>query len=173
VTVNAIVGGMFTSRINRNLREARAITYGARSAFDMRRAGGLFAVDSSVQPDATTVALTEISSELAGMRADASVTAAELEQAKASLTRGYVRHFETSGQLMRALAQLAIYQLPDDSFDQFVPAIEGLTLPEITAAARSHLHPDLATLVVVGDLEQLEKPLATLGRPLRALKPEF
>lgn len=173
VTLNAIVGGMFTSRINRNLREARAITYGARSAFDMRRAGGLFAVESSVQSDATSIALTEVLAELANVRAVESVTAAELRQAQASLTRGYVRHFETSGQLVRALAQLAAYQLPDDTFDRFVPGVEALNEADITDAARRHIHPELAVMVVVGDLEKLEKPLTSLGRSLRIVKPEF
>ena len=57
LTLNALLGGQFTSRINRNLREARAITYGARSSFEMRRAGGLFSCDTSVQADATADAV--------------------------------------------------------------------------------------------------------------------
>ena len=68
-----MLGGMFTSRINRNLRETRAITYGARTSFDMRRAGGTFSCDTSVQGDATAVAVREILAEIRGIQADAAV----------------------------------------------------------------------------------------------------
>ena len=57
VTLNALVGGQFTSRINRNLREEKGITYGARTAFELRRVAGSFSCDTSVQADATAVAV--------------------------------------------------------------------------------------------------------------------
>jgi zinc protease len=60
VTLNAVLGGQFTSRLNRNLRETRGITYGARTAFDMQRSAGSFVCDTSVQADATAVAVREI-----------------------------------------------------------------------------------------------------------------
>ena len=45
----------------------------------------------------------------------------------AALTRGYARNFETSDQIARAVAQLALYDLPDDYYSQFVPRVESLT----------------------------------------------
>ena len=44
--MNAVLGGLFSSRINLNLREAHGYTYGAFSAFEWRRAAGPF-----VDPD--------------------------------------------------------------------------------------------------------------------------
>lgn len=172
-TLNALLGGQFTSRINRNLRETRAITYGARSSFDMRRAGGVFSCDASVQTDATAVALSEILREMRDVCVDGSVSAAELEQAKAALTRGYVKHFETAGHLARAMAELSIYALPEDSFDRFVPEIDRLTPDDMAQAARSALHPDQASLVVVGDVTQIRPSLEALGHPVIDVAPEF
>jgi zinc protease len=172
VTLNAILGGQFTSRINRNLRETRAITYGARSSFDMRRSGGLFSCDASVQPDATAVALAETVREMRDVGVAGAVSASELDEARASLTRGYARHFETTAQLARAMAQMVTYGLDHDTFDRFVPEVERLTPADIARAATA-LRPDDTTLVVVGDADQVRAPLETLGRPIVDFVPEF
>src|SRR6185503_19241045 len=151
VALNAILGGQFMSRINRNLREERAITYGARTSFDMRRVGGVYSCEASVQSDATAVALAEVLRETRGIQAEGSITEDELGRAQAALARGYGRHFETAGHLVRAMSELVSYGLPEDTFDRFVPAIEALTPDVVTRTARQFLRPDDSALVVVGD----------------------
>ena len=173
VALNAILGGQFTSRINRNLREARAITYGARTSFDMRRAGGLFSCDSSVQTDATAVALSEVVREIREIAVEGAISLVELEDARAALTRGYVRYFETAAQLARAMAELAAYGLPDDTYDRFVPEIGRLTPAELTRAAGVALRADETSLVVTGDLENIGDQLLALDRPVLEVVPEF
>ena len=173
IALNALLGGQFTSRINRNLREGRAITYGARTGFDMRRAGGLFSCDTSVQANAAHVAAQEVLREFAAIAVPDAVGHDELDRAQASLTRGYVRHFETAGQLARALVDLATYQLPDDTFDRFVPAVNALTSTDITGAAQAALRPDDCAIVVVTDLDQHREPLRALGRELVDVQIEF
>jgi zinc protease len=173
VTLNAVLGGQFTSRINRNLRETRGITYGARTAFDMRRAGGAFACETSVQANATAEAIREVLSELRLIQTEGAVGAEELTAAKDSLTRGYVRHFETAAQLVRAISQLVIFGLEQDTFDRFVPMIEAVSPAALEVAARRYLHPDESTVVVVGDAGSIEPGLAALGREVVAIAPQF
>jgi zinc protease len=173
VALNAILGGQFTSRINRNLREAMGVTYGARTSFDFRMAGGSFACDASVDAAATTAAIVEILKECEMIRASDAVGAEELSRAKASLTRGYVKHFETAGQLARAAAQIVSFELDEDEFDRFVPRIEAVGEADIVATAREFLHPDDAAIVVVGDADQCGKELESLNRPIGAYEPEF
>lgn len=172
VVLNAVVGGQFTSRINRRLREEKGITYGAHTSFDFRVLAGSFSCDSSVQADATGTAVADVLDEFAAARRE-SVVGDELAAAKASLTRGYVRNFETAGQLGRAAAQLATYGLPDDTFDRFVPRVEAVESPDVLAAAARVIRPDEATVVVVGDPDVCVRSLALLGRPVVELKPEF
>ena len=166
VTVNALVGGQFTSRINRRLREEKGVTYGARSAFDFRRAAGLFSCETSVQADRTAEAVDDILAELENVRREGAVEADELDRAKASLTRGYVRSFETASQLVRAAALLVTYGLDDSTFDRFVPSVDALTAADVEAAARKFIRPAEATVVVVGDASQCRETLEGLGRPV-------
>jgi zinc protease len=172
VVLNAVIGGQFTSRINRRLREEKGITYGAHTAFDFRLLAGSFSCDSSVQADATGTAIADVLDEFAAARQE-SVAGEELSAAKASLTRGYVRNFETAGQLGRAAAQLATYGLPDDTFDRFVPLVEAVASPDVLAAAGQVVRPDEATVVVVGDPDVCLPSLGLLGRSVVELKPEF
>jgi predicted Zn-dependent peptidase len=139
----------------------------------MRRVGGLFSCEASVQTDATAVALAEVVREMHDVQAGGAVAEEELRQARSTLTRGYGRHFETAGQLVRAMADLATYHLPDDTFDRFVPAVEALVPAQISDAAQRYLHPHDATLVVVGDRDKLGASLESLGRPVVDVAPEF
>jgi zinc protease len=71
--------------------------------------------------------------------------------ARASLTRGFPRNFETSEQVARAVAQLSLYGLPDDSFELFVPAVNAVDSDEVTRVANAYLQPEDMITVVVGD----------------------
>ena len=163
VVLNAILGGQFVSRINMKLRQEKGVTYGARTAFDFRRGRGPFSVATSVDTAATVEAVREVLVELRDIRGARPAAAGELALAKASLTSGYARHFESAEQLARAAAQLALYDLPDDYFDRFVPLVGRVQVDEVTRVANQHLDPDRLLTVVVGDYASIGAGLAALG----------
>ena len=165
--LNLVLGGQFVSRLNMNLREHKGYTYGARSWFEFRLGRGPFQMSASVQTDVTADAIREALGEVSAMRGDRPVTVDELETARAALTRGYPRNFETADQVARSVAQLALYELPDDYFATFVPRVEALGLDAIHDAAVRHLHPDRLVTLVVGDKARVEETLGglALGAP--------
>jgi zinc protease len=163
VVANTILGGQFVSRINLNLREDKGLTYGARTAFEFRRLSGPFVLQVSVQTTGTARAIEESIGEIAGIRGPRPVTAAELELGIAALTRGYARSFETGEQIGRAALQLALYDLPDDYFEQFVPRIERVTSDDVSRVMARHLDPARLTTLVVGDVEVIGPDLGRLG----------
>jgi predicted Zn-dependent peptidase len=163
VVANTILGGQFVSRINLNLREDKGLTYGARTAFEFRRRSGPFALQVSVQTSGTADAIRESLGEIAGIRGSRPVTAAELELGIAALTRGYARSFETGEQIGRAALQLALYDLPDDYFEQFVPRIEQVTAADVSRVMSQHLDPARLVTLAVGDLDAIGPSLGALG----------
>jgi zinc protease len=165
--LNLVLGGQFVSRLNMNLREHKGYTYGARSWFEFRLGRGPFQMSASVQTDVTAAAIREALTEVRAMRGDRPVTVEELATARAALTRGYPRNFETSDQVARSAAQLALYNLPDDYFATFVPRVEKLGLDAIHEAAVRHLHPDRLVTLVVGDSNKVGSTLGALelGEP--------
>lgn len=173
VTLNAALGGQFTSRINQQLREVKGYTYGAHTGFDFHCGGSTFTCDTSVQSDATVEAIRDVLDELTAAGSSRPVAGEELEHAKGSLTRGYVRHFETPAHLVRAAAELLKFELPDDSFDRFVPAVSALDAGELLSTAQRYLRPADCVIAIVGDAAGLRARLPDTGRTIVEMTPEF
>ena len=173
VTMNALLGGQFTSRLNRTLREARGVTYGVRTGFEFRRAAGSFACETSVATEATADSAAEVLHQFADLQKPGHLGVDELERAKWSLTRGYARHFETGVQLARAAVHLVTHGLSPAIYDRFVPEIEAVTPADVTAVALDVLKPDASVIVVVGDAERCRVPLEQLGWPVVMTTPSF
>lgn len=167
VAANMVLGGQFVSRINLNLREEKGFTYGARTSFDFRRMPGPFSLQVSVQTAATAEAIQESIREISAIRDTRPVSADELALGVAALTRGYARNFETAEQLARAATQLALYDLPDTYFDEFVSRAEAVTVDDVTRVARQYLTPERLTTLIVGDYGVVSRdlPRLNLGAP--------
>lgn len=163
VVMNAILGGQFVSRINLKLREEKAFTYGARTGFDWRRGVSPLGMQASVHTAATAEAVSDTLTEFADLRGSRPPSEAEMTSAKAALTAGFPRNFESAGQVARSLAQLALYGLPDTYFEEFVPRIRAVTADDVTRVAQAHIDPGAMTVVVVGDRDAVERPLGGLG----------
>jgi len=168
LVANAILGGQFVSRVNLKLREEKGFTYGARTAFEFRRMPGPFVLQVGVQTAATAEAIQESLRELSDIRGDRPATSAELALGMAALTRGYARNFETADQIARGVMQLALYDLPDDYFAAFVPAVERVTVDDISRVMQHHLDPARLTTLVVGDIDAIGQDLGrlNLGAPV-------
>ena len=155
---NALLGGLFNSRLNRLLREERGYTYGVNSSFDMRRAAGPFAVRCAVESDVTAAAIADIMAELSRIR-EAPVEDDELRAARDYLVGVFPLRFETSAQVAGALAGLVIQELPDDELDRYRPTIASVNAADVQAAARAHIDPTAASIVVVGDVSRFADAL--------------
>jgi zinc protease len=163
VAANMILGGQFVSRINANLREDKGFTYGARTSFDFRRLPGPFTLQASVQTAATARAIEESFAELAAIRGPRPATHEELSVGVAALTRGFAKNFETADQIARAATQMALYDLPDDYFAQYVPRVEGVTTSDVTRVSSEHIDLQRLVTLVVGDLDAIAADLPRLG----------
>ena len=163
LVMNAILGGQFTSRVNLKLREEKAYTYGARTSFDWKRGLAPFALSTSVHTASTAAAIADATAEIEAIRGSRPVTEGELAHAKAALTRGYPAGFETAAQVARAVSSLALYDLPDTYFSDFVPTVSAVTASEVTRVAARYLDPSRLTALVVGDAQVVTESLHTLS----------
>jgi zinc protease len=161
--LNTILGGDFVSRLNLNLREAKGYTYGVRTGFNLRRGIGPFVMQTSVGTDVTGPAVREALAEIRAIGDSRPATSDEVALAFASVSKGYPRGFETSGQVARSVAQLALHDLPDSYFEDFVPRLSRVTSDDVSAAARQYLTPDRMTTLIVGDLDKIHASLPDLG----------
>lgn len=162
VVMNAVLGGLFSSRINLNLREVHGYTYGASSYFDWRRERGPFLVSSAVQSDKTGPAIQEVLKEIERIKSD-EIAPEELTLATSYLAGIFPIRYETADAVASGLASLTVFGLPDDYFTSYRSKILSVTAEEVQAAASQHLHPDQLSVVVVGNPELVQPQLLELN----------
>ena len=166
VTVmGAILGGLFNSRLNMQLREAKGYTYGAGAGFEMRRGAGPFTARAAVNTEVTVPALVDTIAELERMR-DTRVTGEELASARDFLVGVFPLRFETPGAVVAALCGLSVHGLSLDELTDYRARVEAVDIDAIEAAARAHLLVDDADIVLVGDVDAFGADLerVALGR---------
>ena len=162
LVMNTILGGSFKSRLNMKLREEKGFTYGASTGFSFRREGGSFSGGAAVDTEATAETVELSVAELVRMR-EGGVTAEELSRARNYLALGFMRNFETTGDIAGHLSELALYDLNDDHLAEYADRVAAVTADEVGAAAQRYLHPDQLSIVIVGDRERVLAPLSALG----------
>lgn len=160
--MNLVLGGMFSSRINLDLREAKAYTYGARSRFALRHGAGPFSAGGAMFADHTLDAAKELLLQVNKMR-DETVTAEELADAKESARLALPARFESVDDVTAALQDLVVYGLPLDEYATRAARIDAVTAADVQRVARKWLRPQDLRVVVAGDRARFEKDLGALG----------
>jgi zinc protease len=160
-----ILGGLFTSRINQNLRETHAYTYGARTSVIATKNFGLFTCSTSVETDVTVPALVEVFNELAlirGTTAQSPILAEEMARSRAALVQSLGAHLENNHRLLSDLEELFVYDLPKDYYGNYVQEAVQTTALEV-AKETERFNFDQFVGVVVGDVERLKPELEKSG----------
>ena len=159
--MNAALGGLFTSRINTNLREDKGYSYGVYSQFEYRRTPGPFEVIGSVRTNATGASIAEIIKEVKAMR-DAPLPAEELETARNAQVLSLPGHFDTNEGIGSSLAGLFAYDLPLDYYSTMAQQFAAVTAEQVQAVAQKYLKPEKLVVIAVGDRKKIEPQLAKL-----------
>ncbi len=159
--MNTILGGLFSSRINLNLREKHGYTYGASSTFVYRRGPGPFIVGTNVRSDVTAAAVTEILNELSRIRTS-EPSPEELMLSKESLARSLPGQFETTPQAASTIGEIFVYGLPLDYYHELPARITAISAADVRRVADAHLAPDRTVVVAVGDASKISSQLTHL-----------
>ena len=159
--MNTDLGGLFSSRINMNLREAHGYTYGAGSFFSYHRSAGPFMVFSDVRTDVTAPATTEMLNELRKMR-ETQMTVEEMNLSKDSITRSMPGRFERGTDAAGTFAELFLFDLPIDYFSKLPDSINAVSPEQAQAAAQKYIHPEKMVVLAIGDRSKIEEGMKKL-----------
>jgi zinc protease len=163
VLMNTILGGSFESRLNMNLREDKAWSYGYSSRIRSNTSGDMtFTTSGQVQTDKTAAAMREILREINDFVGERPAAAAELDRVKLNQTRSLPGTFATNRGFLGSMIRSASYGLPYDHAERAPQRIAAVTLEAIEARARELLEPQKLTWLIVGDLEEIESGVRAL-----------
>ncbi len=166
--MNAILGGIFNSRINLNLREKHGYTYGARSMFAFRRSAGPFVVAAPVRNEVTKESVHEVLSELRRIRTG-DIEDRELNDTKSYLMGVFPATVQTASDIASRLLDMELYGLAENYFDRYRENIGAVSKEGIEHVAKKYIDPERAVIVIVGNAKQVREPLGTLGYPIHEM----
>jgi len=158
--LNAVLRSRFSSARTPTLRGA---TTGIRSGFDRRRFAGPLALGTAAQSDKTAEALAEVLGELAGLLT--AIPADELALAKEEVALEFSRTFEATGRIssrLQALEALVTFDLPDDYYSTYAPAIQAVSTDDVQRVATLYLQPEHLVVAIAGDRRSIEPRIRAL-----------
>ena len=161
-TMNEIIGGSFTSRINMNLREDKAWSYGARTLLLNTNSQRPFIAYAPVQTDKTMESMAEIKRELLEYLGDNPATEEEINKVKSNNTLSLPGRWETASAVLRDIGEIVTFDLPDDYWDTYADNVRNVSAAQIGAAADAVIKPDNLIWVVVGDRDKIESRIREL-----------
>jgi predicted Zn-dependent peptidase len=159
--MDALLGGSFTSRITRNIREDKGYTYSPFSFINDNPGEAAWNFNADVTTDVTGAALKEVFGEIRKLQTVA-IPAEEGTGIRTWMSGTYILQNASQGGLIGSLAERDFLGLPSDWITVYVPRVIAVTNPQMQQAAREALPLDQMTLVVVGDLAKVEQQLKAL-----------
>ncbi|MEO6694532.1 MAG: pitrilysin family protein [Ignavibacteria bacterium] len=160
--MNTMLGGYFTSRINKNLREDNGYTYGARSYYSCNKFSGDFSINTEVKTEITADTVKEILKELNEIR-NAFVGKEELQNVKNYISGNFPLQLETPNAIASKVINLKLHNLKDDYYNTYIRKVNDLTKEEIKAVAEKYLHPDKLSMSIAGNTKALKDQMQQFG----------
>ncbi len=160
--MNTLFGGFFRSRLNQNLREDHAYTYGIRSSLRDNPVIGEFEARASVRNEVTDSAIYQIIYEMNKLRNE-KVSDKELKLVKSVMTGNFGRALEDPATIANFALKTERFNLPKNFYHDYLKNLAAVTADDIMEMANKYLRPDKANIVVVGDKKSVAGKLNSFG----------
>lgn len=148
LVANAALGSGFVSRLNREIRINRGLSYGARSSLDARRGVGPFSATAQTKNQSAGEVATVMLAEMKRMKSEP-VQGDELKSRQAVITGAYARQLETNGGFVGKISAMITNDLPLDTLNKFMPSINAVTSADVTAFATRYFDSP-PSLIIIG-----------------------
>ncbi|MEM9824405.1 MAG: pitrilysin family protein [Bacteroidota bacterium] len=156
--MNTMLGGFFQSRLNQNLRETNAYTYGAGSRLSSDEKVGSFRAGASVRNEVTDSSIMELVNELNRIR-DEQIDQADLDMVKNVIAGSFARSLEQPETVANFALNTARYGLPADYYTTYLQKLDQVSLNDVQMMAQKYIRPANAHIVVVGNKDEVAEKL--------------
>jgi zinc protease len=149
-----------------NLRQDKGYSYGYYSSLDWGSQVSAVLAGGAVETSVTKESVIETLKEFSDVRGDRPVTQEEYDDSRDGISRGFPAQFETHGQIMTRLVQVALFRLPDDYYVDFLGNIAAVGLEQLREIASRRVDDKRLAVLVVGDRSAVEPGLREVGLPV-------
>lgn len=171
--MNQLLGGMFQSRLNHDIREVKGYSYGVNSGFAYGRGPGAFRAGGGIVSAKSDSALIGFMTHFKGVQGEMPFTDDELTVGKESLIQSLPGRFATVNGIATAISSIYTQDLSETYFKDYATKINAVTRDDLVRVAKKYLDVDHMNLVIVGDRASIEGPLKATGiAPIQILDVE-
>ena len=171
--MNRLLGGMFQSRLNHDIREVKGYSYGVNSAFAYGRGPGAFRAGGGIVSAKSDSALIGFMTHFKGVQGEMPFTDDEVTVGKESLIQSLPSRFSTVNGIAGAISSIYTQDLPETYFSDYAAKINAVTKDDLTRVAKKYIDVEHMNLVIVGDKASIEGPLKATGiAPIQILDVE-
>ncbi len=149
IFVNHILGGYFGSRLMKNIREDKGLTYGIYSSLQALRHGSYLVIGADVNKENVRLAFDEIRKELNRLRTE-EISADELATARNHFIGSLQSEITTPFAHADKLKTIFLYDLPAAYYQNTISRIQRMLPGDILAIADKHFNENRFTEVAVG-----------------------
>lgn len=150
--LNLILGGYFGSRLMKNIREEKGLTYGIYSAIEAYPYDACWYIDTEMNNDLCETGIKEIYKELDRLRKEL-IGEKELKTAKNYLLGSFLRSIDGPFSLADRFKILKDFDLEYSYFYEFIEIIKNTTAERLKELANLYLKEEDLTSVIVGSKE--------------------
>lgn len=161
--MNNLLGGLFQSRLNHNIREVKGYSYGVSSGFAFGRGPGVFRAGGGIVTAKTDSALIEFMKEFRGVEGEVPFSDDEITQGKESLIQSLPRRFSSVNGIGSSVGGIFIQDLPQSFYQDYPARINAVTRDDLVRVAKRYIDLEHLNIVIVGDRSVIEGPLKATG----------
>ena len=148
---DAILGGLFQSRLNLNIREVHGYSYGFNSGSSWLKGPGFEQAAGAVTREKTDSSLIQAMKEIRGMTGAVPATSDELVAAKNSLTLSLPSRVQSIAGISNVVSRIVDNNLPRDWWARYIAQVNATTSADVAAMSARYMDPDHLVIVIVGD----------------------
>ena len=147
--LNEVLGGYFGSRLMKNIREEKGLTYGISSNLALFGQAGYFVIGTDVKREFTQQTIDEIHKEIKILQTEL-ITGDELEVVKNYMAGSFAGSLNTPFDIADRYKVIFSENLPLDFYDNYIPTIQQISDEMLLEAANKYLAVDSLFEIVVG-----------------------
>jgi zinc protease len=160
---NEAFGGGFSSRLFGDIRTTKGLAYavggGVGAGWDHP---GMLRLTVSTKSKTTVESIQAMDQEIAELP-KRPISDDEIKRAKDAILNSFVFRFDSPAKVLQEKMAYEFYGYPLDFLERFQKEIEGVTKEDVARVATKYMHRDQMAVLVVGNVNEFDKPLSSLG----------
>jgi zinc protease len=160
---NEAFGGGFSSRLFNDIRTKRGLAYSVGGGIGTNFGHpGILEVSMGTKSQSTIEAIQAVGEDINNL-ATQPITDQEIQRAKDGILNTFIFRLDSPDKILGERMTYEYYGYPPDWLDKYQAEIKKVSAADVNRVAAKYMHRDQLAVLVVGNIKEFDKPLATLG----------